>query len=788
MSTRAALIASVTAAALLIGGTGAALAATGTLSRWIPGLAGQPADTAAGPLGYTDDGTAPRSFADGVELAWRVDSDAFVTPKTGPDTASSWLGGHFDRATIGLDSPFYPAATKNAVMFVARGVDSKLVLLDAADGTEIWSTEIRQGHANCAPAAERVERFYCVAAGDEGEPSVLWEVTASGEATSTEVAPGLSRVATSADRIVLASMFTARGEASAVALDLDGRELWSSDNLHTGGYYGITIAGERTLLRSGGSWTLLDGTGATVATGTGASVYEGGDGSCDALLTPGGHLVAASTPERCDTVTGSVVWGGGRDILDVHAVTIDGEDAIVRSNAESGTTVSTFAADGSLAELWSDPRGGAFVGATGGEGSALVVRGSDSSHSFSAATGELLAEWSQPEFGFEAGYRSDQLSVPTLDLVLDEHGTSVSNGALVDVTTGGTLGALAYPTDAHEAWLTYAGLLVTERGCPDCSTAGGNGSDRFLSLYRPIDSGGSGSAATAALPAGMPQCPDPTVLLAWAEYTNGWVLVCGYDATTPAFVQVRPADGSADIFSIGAKSPASKEALAACKWDPDTRRITATLTDGSRIVLDYDLGTLSVVDGSGKTTLAQERFVRYIFVPLGSQLRTLADTAGTSGAFDVSSPDDTAEDQVRYLIEVLERAYEGRALVKSALPKLQNCTASAGGYADSVTAMEQVRDNRAKLLAALDAMPVDLIPDGPALLDDLREAIAQSHTANQEYVAWAKAANASGCAQLSAAGKAAAVASDAPKERFAERWNANIAPKFGVRSVDPWFI
>jgi hypothetical protein len=102
--------------------------------------------------------------------------------------------------------------------------------------------------------------------------------------------------------------------------------------------------------------------------------------------------------------------------------------------------------------------------------------------------------------------------------------------------------------------------------------------------------------------------------------------------------------------------------------------------------------------------------------------------------------------------------------------------------------MQAIRDNRAELLEALDAMPVDRIPEGQALLDDLYEAIRYSHEANLEYVVWAEQANAKGCAALSASGRAAAEASDPPKERFAARWNRVIAPKYGVRTFDGWYI
>ena len=199
------------------------------------------------------------------------------------------------------------------------------------------------------------------------------------------------------------------------------------------------------------------------------------------------------------------------------------------------------------------------------------------------------------------------------------------------------------------------------------------------------------------------------------------------------------------------------------------------------------MATMRDADTSS-TVSEQQRFVRYVFVPMGEGVRAAEETANETGAFDVKAPEATAEDQIRYMIEVLEKAYAGRAMLKDALPKLAGCTAGPGGYADTIAAMQAVRDNRAELLAALDAMPVDKIPEGKQLLADLTEAIELSHQANVEYVAWAEAANASGCATLSAAGKTAADASDAPKERFASRWNSVIAPKYGVRSFDGWFI
>ena len=212
------------------------------------------------------------------------------------------------------------------------------------------------------------------------------------------------------------------------------------------------------------------------------------------------------------------------------------------------------------------------------------------------------------------------------------------------------------------------------------------------------------------------------------------------------------------------------------------------LTSGETLVLDHRFGTATVRDEAADATTMQQRMIRYIFVPLGTKVRTSADSENETGAYGVRAPKATAEDQIRFMIEVLEKAYEGRALVKEALPSLAGCSLPAGGYGGVIADMKAVRDNRAELLVMLDGMPVDQIPEGRQLLDDLRQGIQHSYDANVEYVAWAEAANASGCASLSAAGQASVAASDPPKDRFAERWNRAVAPAYGVRTFDAWYI
>ncbi|MBP1324947.1 hypothetical protein JOF28_000179 [Leucobacter exalbidus] len=370
---------------------------------------------------------------------------------------------------------------------------------------------------------------------------------------------------------------------------------------------------------------------------------------------------------------------------------------------------------------------------------------------------------------------------------------ALSEVAIFDGETGAEVytGSFAEVTDVAEVIGGPAGVIFSHYYCTDCSTA--EGSHRLDSYTFMGAVQGATAAGTAATGASLPgsiteECPAKTDTYAWAEFVDGWVLVCGLSQSEPTFMAYQEAGSSNVQYSVGATNPTSADAKAAVDWDAGLSRYTGEMANGDHITLDYEIGTMVRRDSANHKTLDQQRFVQYVFVPMGESVRTVQETSQQDGAFNVQAPEDTAQDQVRYMIEVLEKAYSGRALLKDALPKLQYCTASAGGYSDTVSAMEAVRDNRSELLSALDAMPVDKIPDGNALLDDLYEAIEASHRANVEYVAWAEAANASGCASLSSAGEAAAKASDAPKERFASRWNRSVAPTYGVRTFDAWYI
>lgn len=784
-SKRIALIAGAVAAALVLAGTGTAIALTGTLDRWF----GTSESVEAAVIAEEGE----EGFADGIERMWVADSNDFAQPLIGElGQDFTFLRATFTRGSIALSEADLPVATESAIVFNARGEDSRLVMIAAETGETVLDHDLRGLTANCVVdnfAAE--ETFFCLASHDQRNQTVLLRLTTDGEVHELEFDVSLHRVAVGKDRIVLSSEF-----GTAVALDRSLRELWRNDKITNGAFAGLDLSGDRTLIRGMDGWTLLGDDGQLLASADVVGPYDGGNGECDALLTGSGKLfVAVAGDDSCVEVQSEDLnwWGFGENLSGISVFTVDGRDYLFSVSDDRSELLEFSESGGQLETVFETPKFGSFLGVVGGDGQGdplVVVSTADSATSFALDDGEEVVT-------FGVAGEIDDGRLPGPNLLLDKQGTVLRGGTAYDSLTGEVLWKFAGGEVPNGGWVTDAGLMVLGGGCPECSRAGGSETSSTLTLFAPGGSGGTevslpaneeGAENSAEAPEFIPDCPAKTTLLAWAELHDGWLVVCGVSALEPTYFAYQPSDGSSPLYSVGYSDPTGAAAKGAVQWDDGLGRYIAEMEDGLRITLDYDLGTLTARDEGEQRTIEQQRLIRYVFVPMGEQVRTLQEVSDSEGAFDVKAPEDTAEDQIRYMIEVLDSAYQGREMVKDALPKLKNCTASAGGYGDSVTSMEAVRDNRARLLESLASMPVDRIPEGQALLDDLTEAITYSHTANVEYVAWANAANARGCASVSSAGERAAAASDAPKERFASRWNRVVAGPYGVRTFDGWYI
>ena len=134
--------------------------------------------------------------------------------------------------------------------------------------------------------------------------------------------------------------------------------------------------------------------------------------------------------------------------------------------------------------------------------------------------------------------------------------------------------------------------------------------------------------------------------------------------------------------------------------------------------------------------------LRIFFVTLGE-----SGEAQGVGAYEVKAPEHTAADQVRYFSEILASSASARSTLGPAVGAVRDC-ASMSGFVDEIDTITAVRDNRAELLLAIEAAPVDLVPEG-------------SEADGVEY------------------SRQAGLAKDA----FSARWNTVIAPAFGVATV-----
>ena len=706
------------------------------------------------------------TFRDGLSEGWSVQGSALTTSDT------NWLG-HLPRMqAIHVPRTEQPLQIDGAVIMgtLPGGLDSELFMLDTQTGEVIWS---ESGRISCLPN-ESTRSARCAIS--DGTSTDVVTLDASGERERFSVDGDRWGMALQGDNIVLT------GGGSVLSVDTSGQVIWESEDV-AGVSFGLLQTSDSFVLAYNSQvWRLIDKTGRTVHQSDAAPAQTGAFDACGPMLTEE-KLILVGTLCNSSTELAEINVEVKPDVDPLSIRQVSGDDGTWLFSQEGNVV--------SLDEVTGEPRWNAPGSVPGHAQEAQVVAGSagdalilqsesGSIQLVSLASGELLASASAD--------RGDE--IVALPNAIAHFGVNSLTVRILDPDTLVELDARPWtpPPNYVEAIGGVNGVMVASVSCADCSVAEGSHVISGYTFYGPADDGSVVLPAASEIPSGIPECPAETKLLAWAELADGWVLVCGVDLDRPSYVAMQSSPGSTTLVSRGATDPLGAEALAAVIWDADLGRYIAQMQDDSELILDHTIGTATLRDASGSITSAQHRFVRYIFVLLDNVPLTAADAALASGAYGVQAPEETAEDQVRYLIQVLEKSYEGRALVKETLPILEKCSAEPGSYADTVTQMRAVYDNRAELLASLDATPVSLIPEGTQLLDDLRLAIDLSRRANVEYVAWAEATDRSGCTQLSAEGRQYADASDAPKERFAARWNRIVAPQFGVRTFDPWYI
>ena len=228
--------------------------------------------------------------------------------------------------------------------------------------------------------------------------------------------------------------------------------------------------------------------------------------------------------------------------------------------------------------------------------------------------------------------------------------------------------------------------------------------------------GGFG-ASTAKISDG---CPSGSVLLSLSQWKSGWLFVCGTDALDPSYL----------AFSDGAATEASRAVTY------DLGRYCATRTIGGSVCAVGAPAVVSITAENGTTT--QRPVDHNFFVSQGS-----SGFGQGTGAYNVTAPKDAANDEVRYLEQILQKSIAGRTQAGDLLHDIGSCTINS---ADIQKAASLVA-NRQQLLSALSSTPVDRIPNGSRLVTELTIALTASLQADQTYQTAISDLNSSGCAQ-----------------------------------------
>ena len=294
-----------------------------------------------------------------------------------------------------------------------------------------------------------------------------------------------------------------------------------------------------------------------------------------------------------------------------------------------------------------------------------------------------------------------------------------------------------------------------------------------------------GSVMVAAdLPGGV-SCPPDTIMLAFGQTNEGWVLVCGYRPEEPTYMLVasNSARKSGDVGWVAAASGKS--------WFSETETSNVTwsggiyegrFSGGGQIAFSDYPGTLTEKDAKGNS-LSQDFVTKFCLVNMEAGQSTCNENSNETGAYGADLPEDTDEDQVRYLSEIIERSKEARLELGPAVNRISE-GASGTTLSDDIEIIRGVRDNREELINALASAPVDKVPDGTILVNELTAALKASYNADVGYLDWAEAIRSNGGkAPSPTVGDQYSYEAGRLKDIFSEHWNKTIAEKYKVPTV-----
>ncbi|WP_170857545.1 PQQ-binding-like beta-propeller repeat protein [Leifsonia sp. CL147] len=257
-------------------------------------------------------------------------------------------------------------------------------------------------------------------------------------------------------------------------------------------------------------------------------------------------------------------------------------------------------------------------------------------------------------------------------------------------------------------------------------------------------------------------CPAGAIPLSLSTWHGGWLLICGTDALHVTSFTYRSdsggSTGSDMTFQNGVYCGTDQQGTSVCASGvPAVVTITPRGATPTQFSADANYFPSTGNGGAGEGT----------------------------GAYGVAAPKATADDQVRYLMQILQKSQQGRATVGGLVANLLRCSVATADVASA----HSVVTNRQQLVDALTSAPVDEVPGGSQLIAELKQALSVSLRADTQYQSAAQQMSSGDCTSGLNTAKAAidvANTTDALKQTFADDWNTNIVGKYAeATTIDP---
>ncbi|QEO08842.1 hypothetical protein [Protaetiibacter larvae] len=282
-------------------------------------------------------------------------------------------------------------------------------------------------------------------------------------------------------------------------------------------------------------------------------------------------------------------------------------------------------------------------------------------------------------------------------------------------------------------------------------------SETAVGAIRGWTAGRAEAASYPELPSGVQACPSGTFPLSLSLWRGGWLLVCGLASDSPSSLR----------FVDGERSGIGEAYL-------DGDRVCGVDQEGVELCVSAAPALVQFSADGGVPT--QRSVTDNYFAGRGE-----GGAGRGTGAYGVETPDDTPEQQVAYLVAVLQKSAEARSTVGAVLAPLNACSVDGA----DIEALQRLLQARTDLLAALRTTPVDQVPGGADLLAQLVRALELSELADQQYVDTANQMATGDCAGGRATYRVAIATADqaeAAKQAFVASWNATIPAQFGAPS------